>query len=299
MRSDMAAGLRGWRDAELRRDVVTRTIEHDGWTLAEHRAPLGVVGFVFEGRPNVFADACGVVRTGNAVVFRIGSDALGTARAIVEHALGPALSSAGLPAGAVQLVDSPAHAAGHALFSDRRLSLAVARGSGPAVAQLGAVAAQSGVPVSLHGTGGAWIVADAAADAGRVRRRGRALARPQGVQHPQRVRPSLAAKADELVPALLAGAATRRGSGGARTCGCTSSTVPRRSCRTEWFDADVEIRRAEGFVVERRRDPATQAILGLGVGVGGRRPRSRSWWSTTSLVRWSSATATARTSRRR
>ena len=37
---------------------------------------LGVTGFVFEGRPNVFADAAGVIRTGNTVVFRIGSDAL-------------------------------------------------------------------------------------------------------------------------------------------------------------------------------------------------------------------------------
>jgi glutamate-5-semialdehyde dehydrogenase len=45
------------------------------------------------------------------------------------------------------------------LFSDSRLALAVARGSGPAVATLGALAQQAGVPVSLHGTGGAWIVA--------------------------------------------------------------------------------------------------------------------------------------------
>ena len=67
-------------------------------------------------------------------------------------------------AGAVSLVESAAHAAGWALFSDRRLSLAVARGSGPAVAQLGAVARQAGIPVSLHGTGGAWIVAAPDAD---------------------------------------------------------------------------------------------------------------------------------------
>jgi glutamate-5-semialdehyde dehydrogenase len=124
-----------------------------------------VVGFVFEGRPNVFADATGVLRSGNTVVFRIGSDALGTARAIVEHALKPALAAAGLPAGAVGLVDARSHAAGWALFSDRRLSLAVARGSGPAVAQLGAVARQAGIPVSLHGTGGAWLVAGHAAAA--------------------------------------------------------------------------------------------------------------------------------------
>jgi glutamate-5-semialdehyde dehydrogenase len=105
-----------------------------------------------------------VLRTGNTVVFRIGSDALGTARAIMSAAVQPALAAAGLPAGAVQLVDSAAHAAGWALFADQRVSLAVARGSGQAVAQLGAVARQHGVPVSLHGTGGAWLVAADSAD---------------------------------------------------------------------------------------------------------------------------------------
>ena len=78
----------------------------------------------------------------------------------------PALASAGLPSGAVQLVESAAHAAGWALFTDARLGLAVARGSGAAVAQLGSVARQHGVPVSLHGTGGAWIVVSEHADAG-------------------------------------------------------------------------------------------------------------------------------------
>ena len=149
MRADMIRGLRGWRDAPAQRDVVVSSIEHTGWTVEARRAPLGVVGFVFEGRPNVFADAAGVLRTGNTVVFRIGSDALGTARAIMEQCVRPALADAGLPEGAVQLVDSAARSAGHALFSDSRLALAVARGSGRAVAQLGAVATQSGVPVSL------------------------------------------------------------------------------------------------------------------------------------------------------
>ena len=97
-------------------------------------------------------------------MFRIGSDALQTANAISEHALNPALIEAGLPLGAVSLVNSPARSAGHAMFSDERLALAVARGSGPAVAQLGAVARQAGIPVSLHGTGGAWIMAGQSAD---------------------------------------------------------------------------------------------------------------------------------------
>ena len=212
MRSGMIAGLRGWRDSPNNRDSVVQRIDHDGWSVEARRAPLGVVGFVFEGRPNVFADACGVVRTGNAVVFRIGSDALGTAEAIVEHALRPALQSAGLPDGIVQLVASPAHAAGHALFSDDRLALAVARGSGSAVAELGAVATQSGVPVSLHGTGGAWMVAGEAASADELRASvGSSLDRK--VCNTLNVCVITRSRAAELVPAFLAGldaAATAR-----------------------------------------------------------------------------------------
>jgi len=164
MRASMIAGLRAWRDSTSRRDSVVTAIDHGSWEVEARRAPLGVVGFVFEGRPNVFADATGVLRTGNTVVFRIGSDALGPARAIMEHAVLPATHAVGLPDGVVNLVDSTAHAAGWALFADRRLGLAVARGSGRAVAQLGAVARQHGVPVSLHGTGGAWMVVSADAD---------------------------------------------------------------------------------------------------------------------------------------
>ncbi|MET0274599.1 MAG: aldehyde dehydrogenase family protein, partial [Phenylobacterium sp.] len=167
MRDDMVAGLRAWRDAEASRGRVLETVAHEGWQVDQVVAPLGVVGFVFEGRPNVFADATGVIRAGNTVIFRIGSDALGTAQAIVRTALDPALAAAGLPQGAAVLVESAAHAAGWAMFADARLSLAVARGSGPAVAQLGAIARGAGTPVSLHGTGGAWLVADATAEAER------------------------------------------------------------------------------------------------------------------------------------
>lgn len=164
MRTDMATGLRSWGASPSRRQQCLSTIDHARWSVASWRAPLGVVGFVFEGRPNVFADATGVLRTGNTAVFRIGSDALGTARAIMNCCVVPALAGSGLPSGAVRLVDSAAHAAGWALFADSRLALAVARGSGKAVAQLGAVARQHGVPASLHGTGGAWIVVSEQAD---------------------------------------------------------------------------------------------------------------------------------------
>ena len=154
MRADMIDGLRTWAKAPSGRDEVVDRVDHDGWAVELRRAGLGVVGFVFEGRPNVFADACGVIRSGNTVVFRIGSDALGSAAAIVAHALDPALAAAGLPEGSATLVAAAERSAGYALFADPRLALAVARGSGAAVAQLGAVAQGAGVPVSLHGTGG-------------------------------------------------------------------------------------------------------------------------------------------------
>ena len=206
----MVAGLRGWAASELRRDQPQARFDHVGWSVELRRAPVGVVGFVFEGRPNVFADAVGVLRTGNTVVFRIGSDALGTAEAIMAHAVAPALASAGLPGGAVNLVASPAHAAGWALFSDRRLSLAVARGSGPAVAQLGAVARQAGIPVSLHGTGGAWIVA--APDASRERFVASIVhSLDRKVCNTLNVCCIVRARATELVPAFLHAARTAAG----------------------------------------------------------------------------------------
>ncbi len=169
MRQDMIDGLRSWAATPSIRGQITQTVEHQGWKLDQVLAGVGPVGFVFEGRPNVFADATGVLRSGNSVVFRIGSDALGTARAIVSHALEPALERSGLPLGSVSLVDSADRAAGWAMFSMPALALAVARGSGRAVSQLGAVARQAGIPVSLHGTGGAWIVADTDADPQRFR----------------------------------------------------------------------------------------------------------------------------------
>eukprot|EP00448_Togula_jolla_P023642 CAMPEP_0170582108 /NCGR_PEP_ID=MMETSP0224-20130122/7404_1 /TAXON_ID=285029 /ORGANISM="Togula jolla, Strain CCCM 725" /LENGTH=506 /DNA_ID=CAMNT_0010905303 /DNA_START=29 /DNA_END=1549 /DNA_ORIENTATION=+ len=164
LRQGMIEGLRGWIGAASRRGASIETVEHKGWSVELVGSALGIVGFVFEGRPNVLADATGVLRGGNTVVFRIGSDALGTARSIMQQALDPSLAEAGLPAGAVTLVDSAARASGWALVGDRRLSLAVARGSGSAVATLGSLARQAGVPASLHGTGGAWMLASAKAD---------------------------------------------------------------------------------------------------------------------------------------
>lgn len=168
MRDDMVEAFQMWRDSEVRPEERLSTIHHEGWSVEQWRAPLGIIGFVFEGRPNVFADATGVLRSGNTVVFRIGSDALETAKAIMELVIRPALLLAQLPADCVVLLESVEHAAGWTLFSDRRLALAVARGSGQAVTELGSIARQAGISVSLHGTGGAWMIVGEHADCDRV-----------------------------------------------------------------------------------------------------------------------------------
>jgi glutamate-5-semialdehyde dehydrogenase len=131
----------------------------------------------------------------------------------VEHALDPSVRAAGLPPGIVRLIDSPTHASAHALFNDQRLALAVARGSGPVVAELGAVAAQAGTPVSLHGTGGAWmVVAEDAAPATVTAAVRHSLDRK--VCNTLNVCAVVRSGADTLVPAFLAGldaAAAERG----------------------------------------------------------------------------------------
>lgn len=168
MLAAMIDGLAQLADVGDRRDEVLETHRHPGFRVEVRRAPLGVVAFVFEGRPNVLVDASGVLGVGNAAVLRIGSDALRTAIAIQARVIGPALVASGLPPSALTLLEEPDHAAGRALFSDERIALAVARGSGPAVRELGEAARSHGIPVSLHGTGGAWMLVDPSADPDRL-----------------------------------------------------------------------------------------------------------------------------------
>jgi glutamate-5-semialdehyde dehydrogenase len=170
---------------------------------------------------------------------------------MVSNALDPALAAAALPEGAVSLVDSPARAAGWAMFSDTRLALAVARGSGAAVAQLGAVARQAGVPVSLHGTGGAWVVAAPGCAPDDL-----ALVTYHSLD--RKVCNTLntmcipARRAAELVPAFLEGlerAAARRGANPKlHIIAGQDEHIP-----ADWFDP-VEVSRAQGPVIEPRTE---------------------------------------------
>lgn len=253
MRADMIEALGIW-ETMTTTDEPIEVVKHDGWRVEAHRAGLGAVGFVFEGRPNVFADATGVLRSGNTVVFRIGSDALGTARAILSHALEPAREEAGLPAGAVSLVDSPERSAGWAMFSDPRLAVAVARGSGAAVSQLGAVARQAGIPVSLHGTGGAWMFVAPDADAGDVTKA---------------VRNSLDRKVCNTLNTvvLLGDAGVEPVLAGLRRAAEDRGVDPKLHVVDgvpvpDWWRETAPISRAEGTVDEPRAEPIDRTQLG-------------------------------------
>jgi glutamate-5-semialdehyde dehydrogenase len=260
MRRGMIDGLNGWADAPHTRGKVLETLSHTGWEIEQVIAPLGVVAFVFEGRPNVFADAAGVLRSGNTAVFRIGSDALGTAKAIFHGVVEVARQASGLPEGALALVESPERSAGWAMFSDKRLALAVARGSGPAVAQLGAVARQAGVPVSLHGTGGAWLFADHHADLDRFE----AVVEnslDRKVCNTLNVCCVQASRAQELVPAFLAAlerAGKRRGHG----CKLHFTAETRGFLPEAWLNRRTSVRRAEGDVEENLAEFISHEDLG-------------------------------------
>jgi len=158
-------------------------------------------------------------------------------------------------------VESSAHAAGWALFSDSRLSLAVARGSGPAVATLGALAQQAGVPVSLHGTGGAWLVAASSASADAF---GEAVYRSldRKVCNTLNVCCIVRDRADELVPVFLR-ALERAGErlGQAYKLHVVEEDVP--AVPAALFERDVNVRRAEGDVKERQAEPLPLDRLGV------------------------------------
>lgn len=97
-------------------ETVSRWRRPNGLEIAQVRVPLGVVGMIYEARPNVTADAAGLcLKTGNAVILRGGSEALESNRAIVA-ALRGAIRCAGLPADAVQLVESAEREAARCLM---------------------------------------------------------------------------------------------------------------------------------------------------------------------------------------
>jgi len=160
---EMAVGLRHVAGLP---DPVGETVEvwrrPSGVEIARVRVPLGVIGFIYESRPNVTADAAGLcLKSGNAVLLRGGSEAL-ESNTIIAHILAKAVEKAGLPADAIQYVDTPDRAAVMAMLTlDRYLDLIIPRG-GEEFVRL--VAERATVPVLKHDKGLCHVYVDEGAD---------------------------------------------------------------------------------------------------------------------------------------
>ncbi len=128
---------------------TARWTRPNGLDFARVRTPLGVLAIIYESRPNVTADAAALcIRSGNVAILRCGSDCLDSSLAI-HAAVAEGLVGAGLPADAVQLVDTPDRAAVGALLTglNGAIDLLIPRGGKSLVTR---VQADARVPVLGH-----------------------------------------------------------------------------------------------------------------------------------------------------
>jgi glutamate-5-semialdehyde dehydrogenase len=142
---------------------IARWPRPNGLDIARVRTPIGVIGMIFESRPNVAADAAALcLRSGNALILRGGSDALGSCRAI-HAAIAAGLEAAGLPADAVQIVPTADRDAVGLLLAGLggAIDLVIPRGGRALVAR---VEREARVPVLGHLEGICHTYVHAAAD---------------------------------------------------------------------------------------------------------------------------------------
>lgn len=170
-RSRIEAIAAGLRAVAAQRDPVGDTIAEwdmqSGLHIKRVRTPLGVIGVIYESRPNVTADAGALcLKSGNAVILRGGSESFHSSRAI--HAcLLEGLKAAGLPEAATQLVPTRDRAAvAEMLRATDYLDVIVPRGGKGLV---GLVQAEARVPVFAHLEGICHVYADGAADLEKAR----------------------------------------------------------------------------------------------------------------------------------
>jgi glutamate-5-semialdehyde dehydrogenase len=161
--ADMADGLRQLAALpDPVGDVVRGSTLANGLELRQVRVPFGVVGIIYEGRPNVTADAAGIcLKSGNAVVLRGSGSAMSSNAAIVS-VLRKAVGDAGLPAESIQLLDSTSRDSVKELMRARGVvDVLIPRGGASLIKT---VVEESTVPVIETGVGNCHVYVDAGAD---------------------------------------------------------------------------------------------------------------------------------------
>lgn len=139
----------------------------DGLQISQVRVPLGVIGMIYEARPNVTIDAAGLcIKSGNAVILRGGREALLSNRAIAG-VLSDALVRTSLPKDALQLLDTPDRKASIAMMQLRDLDVLIPRGG---VSLKKSVMEHARVPYIMTGMGNCHIFIDESADQEKAQR---------------------------------------------------------------------------------------------------------------------------------
>jgi glutamate-5-semialdehyde dehydrogenase len=160
---DMIAGL---RDVAALPDPVGKVestlVRPNGLQVGRMRIPLGVIGIIYESRPNVTVDAAALcVKAGNAVILRGGSEAIEANRALAVE-LRAAAAETGVPEDAIALIPQTDRAAIDTMLGlDQYIDLIIPRG-GPGLIRL--VTEKSRIPVVAHDLGVCHIFVDASAD---------------------------------------------------------------------------------------------------------------------------------------
>ncbi|WP_302150631.1 glutamate-5-semialdehyde dehydrogenase [Limosilactobacillus vaginalis] len=161
--TDMANGLRSIAQLSDPTAQIDRGwTSADGLQIIQRRVPLGVIGIIFEARPNVTADAAGLTfKSGNAVILRGGKEALQTNLAIAK-ALREALTQSGLPADAIQMVADPSHQSAQEMMNlTKYIDVLIPRGGRGLIQR---VVKTATVPVIETGAGNCHVYVDRDAD---------------------------------------------------------------------------------------------------------------------------------------
>lgn len=161
--TDMANGLRSIAQLSDPTAQIDRGwISADGLQIIQRRVPLGVIGIIFEARPNVTADAAGpTFKSGNAVILRGGKEALQTNLAIAK-VLREALTQSGLPADAIQMIADPSHQSAQEMMNlTQYIDVLIPRGGRGLIQR---VVKTATVPVIETGAGNCHVYVDRDAD---------------------------------------------------------------------------------------------------------------------------------------
>lgn len=143
-------------------EVLSMKTTPQGLQIGQKRVPLGVIGIIYESRPNVTADAFGLCfKTGNAVILRGGKDSICSNQAIVD-VIREALSQCGLPEDSIQLLTDTSHETAEKFMRmNRYVDVLIPRGGAGLIRT---VVEKSTVPVIETGTGNCHVYVDEFAD---------------------------------------------------------------------------------------------------------------------------------------